>query len=57
MARVSLRTATDELAARDLVLARLVTLVGPITHRPRDPDGPFGALVRVRPGSTQPALP
>jgi DNA-3-methyladenine glycosylase II len=45
--RVSLRTATDELAARDLVLARLVTLVGPITHRPRDPDGPFGALVRA----------
>jgi 3-methyladenine DNA glycosylase/8-oxoguanine DNA glycosylase len=46
VARVSLRTATDELAARDTVLARLVTLVGPITHRPRDPDGPFGALVR-----------
>jgi DNA-3-methyladenine glycosylase II len=47
VARVSLRTATDELAARDTVLARLVTLVGPITHRPRDPDGPFGALVRA----------
>jgi 3-methyladenine DNA glycosylase/8-oxoguanine DNA glycosylase len=47
VARVSLRAATDELAARDLVLARLVTLVGPITHRPRDPDGPFGALVRA----------
>jgi hypothetical protein len=47
VARVSLRAATDELAARDPVLARLVTLVGPITHRPRDPDGPFGALVRA----------
>jgi 3-methyladenine DNA glycosylase/8-oxoguanine DNA glycosylase len=47
VARVSLRTETDELAARDTVLARLVTLVGPITHRPRDPDGPFGALVRA----------
>jgi DNA-3-methyladenine glycosylase II len=47
VARASLRTATDELAARDTVLARLVTLVGPITHRPRDPDGPFGALVRA----------
>jgi 3-methyladenine DNA glycosylase/8-oxoguanine DNA glycosylase len=47
VARVSLRTATDELAARDPALARLVTLVGPITHRPCDPDGPFGALVRA----------
>jgi DNA-3-methyladenine glycosylase II len=28
------------------VAARLVELVGPIRHRPRDPDGPFGALVR-----------
>jgi DNA-3-methyladenine glycosylase II len=24
-----------------------VALVGPIRHRPRDPDGPFGALVRA----------
>ena len=32
---------------RDPVLADLVARVGPITHRPRDPDGPFGALVRA----------
>src|SRR4029453_13079145 len=25
----------------------LVALVGPIKYRPRDPDGPFGALVRA----------
>jgi 3-methyladenine DNA glycosylase/8-oxoguanine DNA glycosylase len=29
------------------VLADLVERVGPIRHRPRDPDGPFGALVRA----------
>jgi DNA-3-methyladenine glycosylase II len=45
--RVSLRAAIDAVAGRDAVLARLVELVGPITHRPRDPDGPFGALVRA----------
>jgi DNA-3-methyladenine glycosylase II len=27
-------------------MAGLVEVVGPIRHRPRDPDGPFGALVR-----------
>ena len=45
MARTSLQAAIDEVATRDPVLARLVARVGPITHRPRDPDGPFGALV------------
>jgi len=45
--RISLRAAVDEVAARDPVLAHLVALVGPITHRPRDPDGRFGALVRA----------
>jgi 3-methyladenine DNA glycosylase/8-oxoguanine DNA glycosylase len=44
--RVSLPAAIDEVAARDPVLAHLVALVGPIRHRPRDPDGHFGALVR-----------
>jgi 3-methyladenine DNA glycosylase/8-oxoguanine DNA glycosylase len=44
--RTSLRTAIDEVAARDPVLAHLVSLVGPISYRPRDPDGYFGALVR-----------
>jgi DNA-3-methyladenine glycosylase II len=47
VSRTSLRTAIDEAAARDPVLARLVARVGPLTHRPRDPNGPFGALVRA----------
>ena len=46
MPRVPLATAIDEVAAVDVVIARLVDLVGPIRHRPRSPDGPFGALVR-----------
>src|SRR5262249_14050839 len=45
--RTSLRAAIDEVASRDPVLADLVARVGPIKHRPRDPDGPFGALVRA----------
>jgi DNA-3-methyladenine glycosylase II len=45
--RTSLQGAIDEVATRDPVLAGLVARVGPITHRPRDPDGPFGALVRA----------
>jgi 3-methyladenine DNA glycosylase/8-oxoguanine DNA glycosylase len=45
--RISLRSAVDEAAARDPVLARLVTLGGPLQHSPRNPDGPFGALVRA----------
>jgi DNA-3-methyladenine glycosylase II len=47
VAGVSLRAAIDEVASRDPVLAQLVARVGPIRHRPRDPDGPFGALVRA----------
>jgi DNA-3-methyladenine glycosylase II len=47
VARVSLRAAVDAVAARDPVLARLIELAGPLAHRPRDPDGPFGALVRA----------
>src|SRR4051794_36656376 len=46
MSRTSLAAAIDEVAARDPVLANLVAVVGPIEHRPRDPDGHFGALVR-----------
>jgi 3-methyladenine DNA glycosylase/8-oxoguanine DNA glycosylase len=42
-----LKTAIDEVAARDPVLADLIARVGPIRHRPRDPDGPFAALVRA----------
>ena len=47
MTRASLPAATEDVAARDPVLANLVALAGPIRHRPRDPDGPFGALVRA----------
>ena len=47
MARTSLQAAIGEVAARDPVLARLIDRIGPIAHRPRDPDGPFGALVRA----------
>jgi len=43
----SLRASIDEVASRDPVLADLVGRVGPIRHRPRDPDGPFAALVRA----------
>ena len=46
-AQSSLRAAIDEVASRDPVLADLVARVGPIRHRPRDPDGPFAALVRA----------
>jgi DNA-3-methyladenine glycosylase II len=45
--RTTLRAAIDDVASRDPVLAELVARVGPIKHRPRDPDGPFGALVRA----------
>ncbi len=44
--RISLRAAVDEVALRDPVLAHLVALAGPLEHRPRHPDGHFGALVR-----------
>src|SRR5205823_1767689 len=47
MARVSLAAAIDEVARRDAVLGHLVAIVGPIMHRPRNPDGHFGALVRA----------
>jgi DNA-3-methyladenine glycosylase II len=47
MARTSLRAATAEVASRDPVLADLVARAGPLDHRPRNPDGPFGALVRA----------
>jgi DNA-3-methyladenine glycosylase II len=46
-ARASLHAAVDEVASRDPVIAGLVARVGYIKHRPRDPDGPFAALVRA----------
>jgi DNA-3-methyladenine glycosylase II len=45
--RRSLQAAIDEVASRDPVLAELVAHVGPIHHRPRDPEGPFAALARA----------
>jgi DNA-3-methyladenine glycosylase II len=45
--RISLREATEQVAARDPILARLVEAAGPLKHRARDPNGPFGALVRA----------
>jgi 3-methyladenine DNA glycosylase/8-oxoguanine DNA glycosylase len=47
MARISLAAAIDAVAERDAALAHLVALVGPISYRPRNPDGAFGALVRA----------
>jgi DNA-3-methyladenine glycosylase II len=47
MSRLSLDRAVSETAARDAVLANLVALAGPLKHRPRDPDGRFGMLVRA----------
>jgi DNA-3-methyladenine glycosylase II len=46
VSRTSLRAAIDEVASRDPVLEELVRRVGYLKHRPRDPDGPFAALVR-----------
>lgn len=45
-ARPSLQAAIDEVASRDPALARVVAAVGPLKHRPRDPDGPFANLAR-----------
>jgi DNA-3-methyladenine glycosylase II len=46
MARIALAAAISEVAERDPALAHLITLAGPISYRPRNPDGAFGALVR-----------
>jgi DNA-3-methyladenine glycosylase II len=43
---VALSTAIEEAGRADPALARVIETVGPIRHRPHDPDGPFGALVR-----------
>jgi DNA-3-methyladenine glycosylase II len=47
MSRVALASAIADAASRDPVVANLVELAGPLTHRPRDPDGHFGMLVRA----------
>jgi DNA-3-methyladenine glycosylase II len=45
--RASLAAAIGAVAAADPEMARLVRRAGPIRHRPGDPDGHFGALVRA----------
>ena len=47
MTRIALASAVEEVAARDPVLANLVARVGVIKYRPRNADGPFGALARA----------
>jgi DNA-3-methyladenine glycosylase II len=47
MARIGLAAATAAVAERDPALARVIDEVGPITYRPRNPDGPFATLVRA----------
>jgi len=42
----SLAAAIDAVAAADPVMAALVAAAGPLRHRPRNPDGHFGALAR-----------
>src|SRR5262249_43131183 len=44
--QASLATAIAAVAEADPVMAGLIEAVGPIRHRPRTPDGHFGALVR-----------
>ena len=44
--RASLAAAIAAVAEADPVMAALVATVGPLRHRPRNPDGHFGALVR-----------
>jgi DNA-3-methyladenine glycosylase II len=47
VARISLAAAIEEVGRRDPVLAHLIELAGPISHRRGDPDGHFGSLVRA----------
>ena len=44
--RPSLATAIAAVAAADPAMEALISRVGPIAYRPRNPDGHFGALVR-----------
>jgi DNA-3-methyladenine glycosylase II len=46
MPRVALAAAVEHVASVDPALSKLVEAAGPIHHRPANPDGPFGALVR-----------
>lgn len=47
MARVTWSAATVELAVRDPAFVPIIERAGPARIRTKDPDGPFGALVRA----------
>jgi DNA-3-methyladenine glycosylase II len=47
MSATTLPEASDELSRRDPALRRAAARLGPIKAQPRDPDGPFGSLVRA----------
>ena len=47
MARLSWTAATAELARRDPAFGAVIARAGPAKLRTKDPDGPFGALVRA----------
>jgi DNA-3-methyladenine glycosylase II len=47
MAAISLQAAIEDVAGRDAAFAEAVGRLGRLGHTPRDPDGPFGALVRA----------
>lgn len=47
MTTIALASAIEEAASRDPVLSNLVSLAGVVKYRPRNPDGPFGALARA----------
>ncbi|HJT16956.1 MAG TPA: DNA-3-methyladenine glycosylase 2 family protein, partial [Thermoanaerobaculia bacterium] len=47
MPRVSLAAAIEEVRLRDPILDRLIAKAGPIRHRPKNPNGHFGALARA----------
>ncbi len=47
MARLSWAAATIELAGRDPAFVPVIERAGPAQLRTKDPDGPFGALVRA----------
>lgn len=45
--RVSLAASIEHVRSRDAALDDLIARVGPIQHRPRNPDGHWGALARA----------
>jgi DNA-3-methyladenine glycosylase II len=47
MSATTLPAALEEVTKRDAALSRAAARLGPIAQRPRDPDGPFGSLVRA----------